>query len=123
MLDERTNDLLDGILDSIEVVAERMKSIKVPDDLVLSPAAVTIPGSIAMRLQHIGETVKNVKSSNPDLFDRHPQVPWKSIVRFRDFISHNYGQINHEIEFNICHDDLPELKSAIESILGQKHQD
>jgi uncharacterized protein with HEPN domain len=39
------------------------------------------------------------------------------IIRFRDFISHHYDKADHEVLFDLCKNDLPDLKGKILQIL------
>lgn len=109
---------LNLILESIGLIEERFMKISVPDDLVLSPNGVMILDSISMRLQVIGEQVKGIDKLEQQLFTRYPQVHWQNIMRLRDLISHHYQDIDHEMIFSICSNDLPALKSTLVKILG-----
>lgn len=118
MYNEMLVEKLNLILESIGLIEERFMKISVPDDLVLSPNGVMILDSISMRLQVIGEQVKGIDKLEQQLFTRYPQVHWQNIMRLRDLISHHYQDIDHEMIFSICSNDLPALKSTLVKILG-----
>lgn len=118
MYNEMLVEKLNFILESIGLIEERFMKISVPDDLVLSPNGVMILDSISMRLQVIGEQVKGIDKLEQQLFTRYPQVHWQNIMRLRDLISHHYQDIDHEMIFSICSNDLPALKSTLVKILG-----
>jgi len=65
-----------------------------------------------MRLQTIGESIKNIlKRDNNFLEQFAEKIYWSDIIRFRDILSHHY--IDAEVVFDICNEDLPELKSIL----------
>ncbi len=110
-------DNLKFILESIDKISDRIQQIKSADELVNSPDGVTILDSLAMRLQSIGETVKQIEKRDTSLLQRYPEMDWQQIIRMRDLISHHYEDIDHEIVYNLCKTHLPQLKSTIEIII------
>ena len=40
-------------------------------------------------------------------------IEWDKIARFRDFVSHHYDQVDHEIVYDICKVHIPELKRVL----------
>ncbi len=105
------------ILESIDKISDRIQQIKSADELVNSPDGVTILDSLAMRLQSIAETVKQIEKRDTSLLQRYPEMDWQQIIRMRDLISHHYEDIDHEIVYNLCKTHLPQLKSTIEIII------
>jgi len=118
-MSEIEKEILEIILEHISVCEERFASIEQPSDFVNSSEGNLILDSIAARLQAIGENVKRVIKHYPDLQKKYPEVNWDDIVRFRDFISHHYELLDHEIVFNICSVHLPLLKSVLEKEAGK----
>jgi len=47
------------------------------------------------------------------LEDIAPKNYWSDIIKFREVISHHYIDINSEVVFEICHDELSDLKEKI----------
>ena len=70
------------------------------------------------RLQVTGETVRKIQKLNPTLLADYYGVEWDKISRFRDFVSHHYDQIDHEIVHDICKVHIPKLKSMLVKILS-----
>lgn len=118
MHDEFFEDL-EFISDSIEIINSRFSKIHNPAEFVNSPDGVTLLDSIAIRLQSIGEAVKNIEKRKKDFFSPYPEIDWQKIIKFRDFISHHYDEVDHEIVYNICKEHLPVLKSTIEKIIKE----
>jgi uncharacterized protein with HEPN domain len=67
----------------------------------------------------IGEIVKRL----PQTFrDEHPQVDWRTLAGFRDFLSHNYDEIILEFVWQAI-EDLPALRAAIQTLFDSPPQD
>jgi len=54
---------------------------------------------------HLGN--KNIdKLSDKTILVNYPNIPWKEVKGIRDILSHHYFDLNSEIIFDICKDDL-----------------
>ena len=61
----------------------------------------------------IGEAVRAMD----DAFkDTHPNIPWRSIVGMRNFIVHEYEEIDHGLVWKAISIDLPTLTPRLEEI-------
>ena len=66
------------------------------------------------RLEIIGEAARRV--SQP-FQENHPGIPWRRIISFRHVLAHEYGEIKHEMVFQIVSDRLSELVKALEPLV------
>lgn len=73
-------------------------------------------GSI-MRLQALGELLKNIAQKYPFVIDDLNYPELDNLIRFRDFVSHHYELLEHETIFEICRLKIPELKRCIAHLL------
>ena len=113
-------ELIAFILLSIELIEERFAFIKTRDDFIEDHTGLEKLDAISMRLQSIGEAIKNLLKRDADiLLTQNEKSYWSDIVRFREIISHHYIDIDSEIVFDICTDDLLELKEIIQKIYTQ----
>lgn len=112
-----SRDRLAAILESIDLIQERFSKIKRPEDFVLSKEGLSLLDSIAMRLQVIGENFSKILKQDEALINDKLQIDVDPIVGFRNFISHHYELLDHEIVFKICSSDLPPLKKVPEDFL------
>jgi len=117
MPDDFVIDNLHGIIDSIELVEIRFAGITKSEDFVMNSDGVLILDSICMRLQIIGELLKKIHKTNPLIWERYPQIEWPSIMKLRDIISHHYNHVDHEIIYDICQNNIPALKKAVQQML------
>ena len=73
-----------------------------------------------MMLISIGECLKKFeKVGGKELLDQHPHIDWKGAKGIRDFLSHQYFDIDTEIVFAICKHHIQSLKEAIIDIEKQ----
>jgi uncharacterized protein with HEPN domain len=63
----------------------------------------------------IGEIVKRLPA---ELTERHPHIPWHEIAGFRDFLIHRYDRIDVEVVWRAVNEDLADLRTAAEAMLG-----
>ena len=73
-----------------------------------------------MMLIGIGECLKRFeKSGGKSLLEQHDNIDWKGAKGIRDFLSHQYFDIDTEIVFAICQNHIQDLKTAILAIQNQ----
>ena len=121
---KNAQELLEFVLESIEVVKKRMKPVRSIDDLLDTEEGQEKLDAILMRLQAIGEAIKNVDKRHRDLLEKYKDASyWSEVIKIREIISHHYLNIDAEIVFNtIQSGELDELSSIINSILEQLNQ-
>lgn len=98
-------DILDMLLfveERINTTIERCGSVISVNDFLASPDKMDIFDATCMRLQTIGETVKNIDNlTNHELLINYAGTPWRSIIGLRNIISHEYLSIDPEEIFKI----------------------
>ncbi|MDD5206758.1 MAG: DUF86 domain-containing protein [Desulfobacterales bacterium] len=120
---EEIIDSLELIVESIGLVQERFLNIGEPDDFVRTPEGVTLLDAIVMRLQVIGESVKQIQKTEPSFFLAYPEIEWEKISRFRDLVSHHYDHVDHEIVYDICKTHIPLLIKAVQRMRAEAFED
>jgi uncharacterized protein with HEPN domain len=97
------------MMENIETVIKRHGSITVAlDDEVEARAA------ILMFLMQIGETLKKLESSIIDKYELEDDM--KGAYDVRNFIAHDYNGVNVIVIEDILRDNLPQLKTKVETI-------
>ncbi|NPA11326.1 MAG: DUF86 domain-containing protein [Epsilonproteobacteria bacterium] len=105
--------LLEFILESINLIKKRFNKINCVDDF-LEEDGLMVLDSISMRLQAIGEALKNIdKKDREFLIQVAPKSYWSKIIKTREIISHHYVNLDAEIVFEICATKLDELEEKI----------
>lgn len=71
--------------------------------------------AIIRRVEIIGEAVKNL---DDDLKKRNAEVPWREIVNMRNFLIHEYFDVNLQETWDTLQRDIPSLKEKVSKILS-----
>ncbi len=120
-MSETANRVINIIVDHILVCEERFKSINSPEDFVSTTEGGIRLDAIAIRLQSVGENIKRLIRMQPELKTKTTNIDWDAIVRLRDFISHHYESLDHELIFNICKIHLVPLKEKLMRELSEEN--
>lgn len=70
---------------------------------------------IVKNIEIIGEAARMLTDEFKAI---HPEVPWRSISNMRNFLVHEYFQVDGDVVWNVIHSDIVELKSYIVSYLN-----
>lgn len=109
-----TLHILELIASSLEEVVKRSEKITEPNDFLISETGVILMDSICMKLSAVGESIKNLdKITNHELLLLYSEIPWKNVMGVRDFIVHHYFEVDADVIFEICKNDVPVLISVI----------
>ena len=122
-MDKANNkELLQFILESISLIKKRFDGILNSDDFLASDDGLMRLDAISMRLQSIGEALKNIdKRDREFLLEIADKIYWSNIIKTREIITHHYIDIDSETIFMICDEKLDDLENKI-SILLNKQQ-
>lgn len=113
-----TKDRLEQIIESIELIISRCENINDANEFLLSPDNMMRFDSCVMRLQAIGEQIGKLLKEDNCPFDKHPEIPWVAAYDMRNFISHEYANIDEAIVFDVIKEDLPRMQEAVKKILN-----
>jgi uncharacterized protein with HEPN domain len=110
-------DRLEAILESINLIVEWTDGRKTAHEFMLTPTGVMAFNACVMRFQVTGEHIGKLLKSVDKPLDKYPDIPWNAIYGMRNFISHEYANIDEEVVVSTINEDIPELKRAIENLL------
>jgi uncharacterized protein with HEPN domain len=121
-MDKKTiKELLQYILYSINLIEQRYSCITTYHDFMLTQDGIEKFDAICMRLQTIGEALKNIHKHNSQfLIMFEDESYWSNIIKFREIVSHHYIDIDPEIVFEICNHELTKLKNLISKMIAHK---
>lgn len=108
----------EDIKEAISIVKNRIEGIETPLDFFKDENSIMIYDSIAMRLQTIGESLKNVDKRNKTFLLNYPEIKWPEIMKLRDIISHHYKELNADTIFYACKEEIPILETIVEKIIA-----
>ena len=69
--------------------------------------------AVERNLEIIGEAARRISQQTRD---RHPDIPWQSIVGLRNILIHEFDEIRHEKIWQVCQSRLPELIELLEKM-------
>jgi len=68
-------------------------------------------------LEIIGEAAKNFPV---DYREKHPELPWKQMIRMRDKLIHHYFGVDYPVVWDTVVSDIPALLKKVETLLDEK---
>ena len=71
--------------------------------------------SVIRSYEVIGEIVKRLPN---EILDKQPQIDWRRVKGFRDFLIHNYGSIDLDAVWDAV-EQQPQLKQAVVMLIQQ----
>jgi len=102
---------LSEILVSMEKIERYISGISY-EEFILREQTVD---AVERNIEKIGEA-----AAIPDeVRDRHPEVPWKTIVGLRNKVIHHYFAVDHEVIWQIVTKNIPATKGKIAEILRE----
>jgi len=98
-------DILQAI-DSIEKFVKDMNFEEFKNNDLVSSAVIR-------KFEIIGEASRNIPK---EIRKKYPDIPWKTMIGFRDKLIHFYFGIKYELVWKAIKVNLPELKEKIKKI-------
>ena len=114
---DRVLYLLDTALQEMKVLNEMSKDISMPDDFLTSISGLTVFRACGMSIQYITESFVKIRNlCGNGFFQSYKSVPWTSVFGMRNFLSHEYGDVDAEGFFNTVKTSIPTLLHVTEII-------
>ena len=104
-----TLDYLDDILDAVEKIAIFTRGMSYE---AFSEDDKTVY-AVTRALEVIGEAAKCIPR---EIRENYPGYPWAEMAGMRDKLIHAYFGINRAIIWRTIQDDIPPLRSAVQSL-------
>lgn len=106
---------LSDILDCIEKIEEYISDLTFND----FDKNTMVSDAVLRNLEIIAEAIKNLP---PEITQKHPQVPWKKVIGFRNVVLHAYFTVDLKNVWYVITEQLPELKVLIEKIAEEERK-
>lgn len=107
MKDERL--FLEDMLARITMIEDF--TVEGRDTFMASPL---IQEAVIRCFEVLGEITKRLSA---DKLAAYPEIPWKQLTGFRDFLIHKYDQVKLDIVWKAVRDDIPHLRTAVEAMI------
>lgn len=111
-MNERVKSILEHLLEDAKDIIEFSQTAGSLKELRKNSL---LKKGIVMSLLNIGELAGKLPN---EFTDKHPQIPWRSMVGMRNFAAHGYHIMNLEVVWDTAQTSIPELIDFIEKILG-----
>lgn len=103
---------LEDIIESVEQIENYIQEVNASQDLF--EENILVQDAVIRRLEIIGEATKRLEQ---DFRDQYEHIPWKQMAGLRDFLIHEYDEVDLDQIWLVLQDDLPILKQEISQIL------
>ena len=105
-------------IDEMELAEQMSEPIIEPDDFGKNLNGMTIFRACSMSIQCITENFTKVRTlTKSGFFKKYSTIPWKEVFGMRNFIAHEYANVDEEAIFTTLKTDLPALKQVSKQIL------
>jgi len=103
-------------VDSIILIREYLDGVS-RDDF---DEDMALKDSVERRIEIIAEASKHLPQ---ELRDAHPEIPWRSVVAMRNFLSHEYFAVANESVWNVVQNHLGPLENTVTTMLAELPDD
>lgn len=105
---DKPNDqiYINDILECIALI-EQFLSGKTYEDFINDPL---LNSAVARQIEIIGEAAKRLSK---EIKEKYSRIPWSSIAGMRDFLIHDYGNVDLEIVWKAATENIKLLKQAL----------
>lgn len=105
-------------IEEMELAEQMSEPIIEPDDFGKNLSGMTIFRACSMSIQCITENFIKVRNNTKTgFFNKYNTIPWKEVFGMRNFIAHEYANVDEEAIFATLKKDLPVLKEVSKQIL------
>lgn len=109
---------IETAIDEMDLAEKMSEPIIEPDDFGKNLNGMTIFRACSMSIQCITENFTKVRNlTKSGFFKKYNTIPWKDVFGMRNFISHEYANVDEEAIFTTLKTDLPALKQVSKQIL------
>ena len=116
---ERIISLLNDAIAEMELLGRMSASIGTPEGFVNNLSGLTTFRACGMSLQYITEIFVKIRNLyGRDFFRPYSSIPWNAVFGMRNFLSHEYGNIDNEAVFDTVKSSIPDLLAVTRQILA-----
>jgi len=120
---QRVATYLQTSISEMELIEQMAATIHEPNQFGQDITGMTIFRACSMSLQYITENFIKIRNlATESFFASYKQIPWKSVFGMRNFLVHEYADVDDEAIFKTIKEDLPALKDATLNILSDLNE-
>ena len=115
---KRISTYIQTAIDEMELAEQMAAPIIEADDFGKNLNGMTIFRACSMSIQCVTENFTKVRNcTKSGFFKRYNTVPWNEVFGMRNFIAHEYANVDEEAIFTTLKQDIPHLKEVSKQIL------
>lgn len=115
---ERVVSFLQDAIEEMNLLQQMSAGIRTPDDFISSLAGLTAFRACGMSLQYITEIFVKIRNlCGKEFFSPYSSIPWNAVFGMRNFLSHEYGNIDNDAIFDTVKNSIPDLFNVTCAIL------
>lgn len=116
---QRVAVYLQTSIEEMDLIEKMSEPIEKPEDFGINLSGLTIFRACSMSLQYVTENFIKIKNLTSEaFFSKYKEVPWKSVFGMRNFLAHEYADVDDTAIFKTIKKDLPILKDVAKAILS-----
>ena len=116
---ERVSSLLKSAIQEMELLGQMSEQIAKADDFVTNLSGMVLFRACGMSLQYITESFVKIRNlCGLEFFKPYKTIPWNSVFGMRNFLSHEYGEVDAEAIFGTIKNDIPILLKTTRQMLS-----
>ena len=114
---DRVISYLDAAINEMELLAKMTENLHESDEFLTSLSGMVLFRACGMSLQYITENFVKIRNlRGQDFFKPYREIPWNSVFGMRNFLSHEYGDVDAEGIFNTVKNNIPHLLAVTRKI-------
>lgn len=118
---ERDQDIIDRILEDSRTVEKRIEHFATTAHSFCYDRSFKGELAYDAIMNPVYRIAEDAIHLSDDIQQSLPEIPWKNIRGFRNFIAHGYSEIDRSIAWKVVVEDIPALAKALESFIGDAH--
>lgn len=116
---ERVETLLNSAIREMELLDKMSGNIEIADDFVSTLDGMVLFRACGMSLQYVTESFVKIRNlCGADFFKNYSTIPWLSVFGMRNFLSHEYEDVDADGIFGTIKHDIPTLLSVTRLMLA-----
>lgn len=108
----RLSEYLDRMHDAAEKASAFL--VDIPEEHFLSDERTQM--AVIMALVLIGEAAGRIMTHHPEFATDHPEIPWSKIRGMRNFVVHDYYEVELPVIWETVRKSIPSLISELNSL-------
>ena len=110
---QKDDALLYDVLESARLAVSYVQDSSIDDFL----ANTQLQDAVIRRIEIIGEAARHISEQTRALL---PNLPWVDMAGMRNFLIHQYGEVDAHVVWDTVKIDLPPLIAELESIADRE---